>query len=166
MINVTLTGEFKVMENKLKSRKITDYEGENVESLSTDYLDDRQQLHDANAFDYQCTLDMLQEVMKAGGKDNVDFKHDLLSLENKLDKKLLEVRHKSMAEKHSALLKDELDVPSVLEACKDEYRKQIKQSWAPAVHAKDSKAISRSYGSVNLTNRSTKIKLENSLKVN
>ena len=65
--------------------------------------------------------------MKAGGKDNVDFKHDVRGLENKLDKKLLEVRHKSMAEKHSALLKDELDVPSVLEeACKDEYHKQIR----------------------------------------
>ena len=102
VINITSTGEFKSMEAKMLERKITDYEGENVEALCTEYLDDWQQLYDANAFDYQCTLDMLQEIMKAGGKDNADFKYELRGLEKKLDKKLLEVRHKIMAEKHSA----------------------------------------------------------------
>ena len=38
VINITSTGEFKAMEAKMLERKITDYEGENVEALCTDYF--------------------------------------------------------------------------------------------------------------------------------
>ena len=96
-----------------------------------------------------CTI-MLKEIMTAGGKDNNDFKYELRTLERKLDKKLLEIRHKSWAEQERILINEELDVQTILEICKDEYRKQLKISWDPAVHARDSKAISRNYGTVNL----------------
>ena len=45
----------------LKARKISDYEGENIEELCTDNLGDYQQLFDANAFDYDIAPHMLQE---------------------------------------------------------------------------------------------------------
>ena len=48
IINVATSEHYEAMEDKLKSRKISKYEGENVELICTDYLDDWEQLSDAN----------------------------------------------------------------------------------------------------------------------
>ena len=59
------------------------------------------------------------------------------------------MRHESYAEAHKQLVADELDVQSVLTAAKEEHRKQLDDgNWPAAAHAKDSKAINRSYGNV------------------
>ena len=64
-----------------------------------DYLDNYQQLFDTDAFDYTIALHMSQEVMKAGGKNNPDFKHDFLpmksgTMQSRMLQDMLQIRFK------------------------------------------------------------------------
>jgi hypothetical protein len=59
----------------------------------------------------------------------------------------MDVRHQSYDDKHKSMVRAELDVQSVLKQCKQEYRTLLVDSkWPAAAHARDSKAIGRSYG--------------------
>jgi hypothetical protein len=155
IVNIGTSDHFEAIKEKLKNRKMSEYEGENVELICTNFLDDWRKLNDANMYEQKLTMNMLQTIMTAGGKDNNDFKHPLRDIETKLDQKLMDIRHMNSSEQHRAMIEDDLDIHSVLEKCKESYRKQIKKkAWSPALHAKDSKALLKDYGSVNLTDGS------------
>ena len=98
-------------------------------------------------------MTMLTKLMEAGGKNNEDYRHPLRETKTKLNAKLLEIRHKNYADAHADLVKDELDVLSVTKRIKEQYREQLDEGkWPAASHAKDSKALNRNYGSVNMVN--------------
>ena len=99
---------------------------------------------------------MLQTIMEGGGANNEDFKHPLRSIKMKLNKALLSIRHKSYEKKQKKLVEDKLDVRSILELAKDEYHWLLDDGkWPAATHNRDSKAINRNYGSVNVADAST-----------
>ena len=138
---------FDRIKDSIKARKIQNYAGENVEAISTDYVSEWKRLHGARMYDHGLTLTMLKTIMESG---NEDFRYGLRSLKDKLNKKLMDVRHMSYDQSHKAMIHDELDVQSVLKLCKQEYRILLDDGkWPAASHAKDSKAIGRSYGNVN-----------------
>ena len=141
---------FDKIKDRLKARKISEYEGENIEKLCTDFLGDFKELHGAGMYDNNLTLTMLNKIMEAGGGSNEDFRHPLRSLKINLNKKLLKIRHMDYNSAHAAMITDELDVQSILQEAKDEYRALYDDKrWPAASHAKDSKAMNRNYGSVN-----------------
>ena len=141
---------FDSMKDRVKSRKITDYDGENVELIVTDYLADWDQLHSASMYDHNLTLNMLNTILSAGGADNEGFKFPLRSIKIKLEDKLLQVRHLSYEDSCKTMSESKLDVRNVLKAAKDKYRIELDHNrWPAASHAKDSKAMSKNYGSVN-----------------
>jgi hypothetical protein len=138
---------FDRIKDSIKARKIQNYAGEDVESISTDYVSEWKRLHGARMYDHGLTLTMLKTIMESG---NEDFRYGLRALKDKLNKKLMDVRHMSYDQSHKAMVQDELDVQSVLKLCKQEYRILLDDGkWPAASHAKDSKAIGRSYGNVN-----------------
>jgi hypothetical protein len=98
-------------------------------------------------YDHGLTLNMLKTIMESG---NEDFRYGLCSLKEKLNKKLLDIQHLSYDEAHKKMVEEELDVQSVLKRCKQEYRILLDDGkWPAASHARGSKAIGRSYGSIN-----------------
>ena len=103
-------------------------------------------------YDFNLTMTMLETIMGAGaGSEHAeDFRFPLRAIKAKLHSKLLQTRKLNYADAHKALVNDSLDVRSVLEVAKDEYRRMLDGSqWPAASHAKDSKAMNRNYGSVN-----------------
>ena len=85
---------FDRVKKQLKGRKISSYEGEDVEELASDYLSDYNDLHGAKMYDHNLTLHMLNEIMSAGESGyNEDFRHALRGLKKDLNEKLLDVRH-------------------------------------------------------------------------
>ena len=101
-------------------------------------------MHGAGLYDHTVSLSMMSSIMEAGGVNNEDFRHPLRELKIKLNKKLLETRDMTYDEKHEAMVKDSLDVKSLLKAAKDEYRTlHDGNKWPAATNAKDSKALNR-----------------------
>ena len=141
---------YDAIKDRIKSRKMSDYSGENVESISTDFLDDWQELHSAKLYDNNLTMNMLKTIMSAGGENNEDFRFPLRSLKEKLDTVLLNVRHKTYQDAHAELVKQGVDVQAVLKKAKKVYRDlHDSGKWPASAHAKDSKAMNKNYGNVN-----------------
>ena len=142
---------FDKVKDRIKNRKMSDYSGENVESISSDFLSDWKDLHGARLYDQNLTMTMLNTIMQAGGTVNEDFRYPLREIKSKLDCKLLAVRHMNYIDAHSAMVAEELDVQSVLKAAKKEYRTLYDDDkWPAAAHAKDTKSMNGNYGSVNI----------------
>ena len=141
---------FDKIKDKIKGRSVKSYSGENVELLVSDYLSDWKDLHGAGMYDQTLTLIMLNAIMRAGGPVNEDFRHPLRETRTRLDEKLLEIRHYGYNDAHREMVKCGLDVRSVLKLAKEKYRKLYDdKNWPAATNAKDSKTISRGFGSVN-----------------
>ena len=142
---------FQAIEERLKRRKITEYAGENVESLATDYHNDYEELNSGRMYDHKLTLHMLNAFMKGCGTgDHVeDFRSPLRTIRDQLDEKLLAIRHMSYDDQHKAMQEAGLDVKEVLRRVKSKYRTLLENKmWPAAVHARDSKGLHRTYGRV------------------
>lgn len=149
---------FDKIKERIKERQISQYSGENIEELVTDYIADWQELHDAGLYDHNLTMTMLNKLLEAGGENNEDFCHPLRSTKTELNKKLLEIRHKNYFDAHADLVAANLDVLSVTKLVKNQYRELLDDGkWPAAAHAKDSKAVNRNYGSVNMVKEIRKV---------
>ena len=145
---------FDKIKDRIKNRKLSQYAGENIEKLGSDYLADWTELHGAGLYDQNLTMTMLNEIMAAasGSEEAENFRYPLREIKVKLEKKLLDVRHKDYSTAHQEMAADDLDVRSILEAAKDQYRHMLDGGkWPAAAHAKDSKAMNRNYGNANMT---------------
>ncbi len=56
---------------------MSEYSGENVKSISSDFLADWKDLHGARLYDQNLTMTMLNMIMDAGGTTNEDFRYPL-----------------------------------------------------------------------------------------
>jgi hypothetical protein len=147
IVGSTSVERFEMIKDSIKKHKIQDYSGEDVEAIAMDFSREYKHLHEAKMYDQALTLTMVKTISEAG---NEDFCYELRPVKERLKKKLLEYRHLSYDEAHKKMVEHELDVQSVLKICKQEYRILLDDGkWPAAMHAKDSKAISRSYGSAN-----------------
>ena len=151
VIKTVSINRFDKIKDRIKSRKIKNYEGENIEKLASDFLADFKELKSAGMYDQNLTMTMLISIMEAGGVENEDFRHPLRTKKLALNEKLLEIRHLDHDAKQQALVKEELDVQSLLKYAKEQYRTlKDNNQWAVATHARDSKAMNWNYGNVNM----------------
>ena len=65
---------FDKVKDRIKTRKISNYSGENMESIASDFLVDYKDLHGGQMYDPSLTLTMLNMIMEAGGTSNEDFR--------------------------------------------------------------------------------------------
>jgi hypothetical protein len=141
---------FDMIKANLKKRRMTDYPGQNVEMIVSDYLSDWKELDSATMYDHNLTMNMLTTILDAGGNGNENFKFPLRLIKLKLEEQLLKVRHLSYNDARTKMAEAKLDVQSILKTAKDQYRIAYDNNrWPAALDAKDSKAIRRNYGSVN-----------------
>ena len=80
---------FGAIKDNIRSRKVTDFPGENVEKIVSDYLSDWEHLDSASMYEHNLTMVMLNAILSAGGTDNEGFRFPLRSLKVKLESKLL-----------------------------------------------------------------------------
>ena len=137
---------FDDIKTSFKDKKITDYDGENVRLMASDYITEWKELHDATEFDPNLIGDMIKALMKAG-EGNEDFKYSLRSLQDTLETQLLTTRHMAYLDRHAALVAAGVDVKSILNKAKTQYRKMLDAGeWPAAQSATDSRRLSRSFG--------------------
>ena len=149
VIRSVSVNRFDKIKDQIKAGSIKNHAGENTEKIASDFLNDWKELHCAGLCDQNLSLTMLNAIMEAGGTTNEDFKHPLREIKIKLNKKLLEMRHLTHDEKHRAMVKDNLDVKSLLTDAKDECRTLLDDNkWPAAMNVKDNKALNSNYGSV------------------
>ena len=147
IVRIPTTDHFEKLKEKMRTRKIANYSGEDVIKMCQDYTDDYNQLHDAGLYDHNLTLTALKAIMMGGGATNEDFRLRLRQLRTKLDQKLLEIRYLSYAQAQAAMVADDLHLPGILRVCKTEYRRVLADNnWPAANHAKDSKALPKGMG--------------------
>ena len=145
----------------MKSRKVTDYSSENIEEIATDLLDDYKQLHQAELYEHKLTRFMMENIMEAA---NEDFKYTFRATLKNLESHLLKIRNFTYRDAHKHMAKQGLDVPTILKDAKAQYRRMFDAGkWPAASHAKDSKAMSKNYGTVNMMNQSDLQKVANAL---
>ena len=148
--------QYNKMKDRLKKRSVGDYSAEDIEQMATDYLDDYKRLDGAGMYEHSLTLNMVQAMSDANEGDE-DWKAPLRELKRDLDKALLEVRHMDYDDAHKHMVKQGMDVRSVMKTIKSEYRSlKDDDRWKPASHAKDSKALNRNYGRVSKTEAKSK----------
>ena len=68
--------KFDKIKQRIRNRRIANYDGENIEKLASDYLSDYKELHGAGMYDHTLSLAMVTECMKADGA-NEDFRSPL-----------------------------------------------------------------------------------------
>lgn len=142
---------FDKIKNRIKTRSVNQYSGQDITLMCSDFLSDWKELHGASMYDNNLTMNMLKQIMEAGTED---FRFELRGLKKNLDKKLLEIRYKPYEEAHQELVKEELDVQSVLKKCKEEYRNLLDDGkWPAAAHVKDTRGLNRGYGTANVAER-------------
>ena len=141
---------FDTIKKRIKERKIASYEGENIEKIVSDFMNDWRELECAGMYNHNLTLNMLNSILDAGGNGNEDFKFPLCTMKQKLESKLLKVRHLSYSDANNAMAAAKLDVQSMLKKAKDQYRIMYdNKRWPSALDAKDSKAMNKNFGRVN-----------------
>ena len=143
--------KFEKIKEQVAGRSLSQYAGENIEAICSDWTNDYKELHGARMYDHNLTMKMLERILEAGGgQDNERFRHPLREVAIKLEAKLLEVRHMSYDEAHRSLARVKLDVKSVLKKAKLEYRKVYDNGkWPAAAHVRDTKGMNKNYGQVN-----------------
>ena len=105
---------FEKIKTTIKERNCKEHPGENVESMATDYLKDWKEPYGASMHDQKLTLNMLNSIMEAGGKLNEDFKCPLRALKKELEEALLKTRCMTCADTHTHMVREKLDVKSIL----------------------------------------------------
>ena len=128
----------------LRKRRPTDYSGQDIEELCSDFENDYKKL--SYYYDHELTMVMLETIMTAGGDSNEDFKSELRPLKKRLDKGLMAIRFLDSTSKERYLDKEGLSVAKVLEECESQYRYlKSRNKWYPALGVTDTSAAPKSF---------------------
>ena len=121
-----------------------------MESLAADFRKDARELTTAGQFDHNLTLTMLKAFLLAGGSGNEDYRFPLRSLEQKLDKALLDIGYKEKSAGAQAhMVSEKLTYQDICREAEDAYRTQYdRKEWPPASTAPDTCAPSATFGNI------------------
>ena len=150
LIRSTSIDRLENLKVRIKSRKPTQYAGQDISKMASEIRADALELEIAGQYDHNITLHILDAFLEAGGPNNEDYRFPLRTLKAKLSEALLELgymKHED-ATKYMATLS--LGFRDICTAASDAYRKQKDQSkWPPArTGAQDSRAPPRAFGNV------------------
>ena len=140
-IQSTSIERFKDLKQKIKKRHPSQYSGENLGQLATDFRRDAQELTTAGQYDHNLTRTMLKTFLLAGGSKNEDHRYPLRAIKQELDKALLEIGYneKNAATRH--MIEKKLTYQDICRSAEDAYRTVYynRREWPPARNVRDSR---------------------------
>ncbi len=146
-VRSTSIDRFDDLKAKLRTRKATDYAGQNVDKLSKAYKKDATELTSAGQYEHNLTLHMLKVFLEAGGRSNESYRFELRLMKRSLDAELLTVAHMSRDDADKYMATKSLTYKHICIKAEDEYHKQRDNNeWPPARHATDSRAPPGNFG--------------------
>ena len=137
---------FNAIKVRFAKRDVRQFEGEDIEAAATQYLQDYQELHSAAEFDFNLLSKLLETLcLAAGGSE--DFKYPLRAIISKLDQTLLDTRHMTYEERTREFVAQGVDIRSILDIAKSQYRKMKDRGLWPATRSnQDTRGLSQNYG--------------------
>jgi hypothetical protein len=142
---------FEDLKAAIKARHPSQYAGENLELLASDFRKDARDLTTAGQYDHNLTLTMLKAFLLAGGSGNKDFRFQLHATKQKLDQALLDIGYKEKSAAQAHMVTEKLTYQDVCRQAEDAYRLQYdRKEWPPASHATDTRVQSATFGNVAL----------------
>ena len=151
-IQSTSIERFEDLKAAIKARHPSQYAGENLEMLASDFRKDARELTTAGQFDHNLTLTMLKTFLLAGGTGNEDFRFPLRATKQKLDQALLDIGYKEKSAAQTHMVSEKLTYQDICRQAEDAYRLQYdRKEWPPASHASDTRAPSSTFGNVATT---------------
>jgi hypothetical protein len=131
----------------IEARRPSQYSGENLESMASDYRRDARELCTAGHYEHKLTLKMAKSFLLAGGPGNENFRSEVRTQSKTLSKALLAIAHKERADADKYMVDQSLTYMDICQLAEDEYRAQYdNKEWPPAKHVRDSKAVPSSFG--------------------
>ncbi|KAI2506682.1 hypothetical protein MHU86_7783 [Fragilaria crotonensis] len=150
-IQSTSIERFEDLKAAIKARHPSQYAGENLELLASDFRKDARELTTAGQYDHNLTLTMLKTFLLAGGSGNEDFRFQLRATKQKLDQALLDIGYKEKSAAQAHMVSEKLTYQDVCRQAEDAYRLQYdRKEWPPASHATDTRVPSATFGNVAL----------------
>jgi hypothetical protein len=140
---------FEQLKESIKKRHPSQYGGQDLSALATDFRKDARELVIAGQYDHNLTLRMLDAFLEGGGKGNEDFRYPLRAIKKELNAKLLIIGHMTPSAATTLMASSGLTYRHVCEQAVNEYRTQLdNKRWPPASHAPDVKAPPKAFGNV------------------
>ena len=150
-IQSTSIERFEDLKSAIKARHPSQYAGENLELLASDFRKDARKLTTAGQYDHNLTLAMLKAFLLAGGSGNKDFRFQLRATKQKLDQALLDIRYKEKSAAQVHMVAKKLTYQDICCQAEDAYRLQYnRKEGPPASHVTDTPAPSATFGNVAL----------------
>ena len=148
-IQSTSIERFEDHKTSIKLPLPSQYPGENLEQLATQFRKDALELMTAGQYDNNLTLSMMKIFLLAGGSGNEDYRFPLRATKQKLEQALLDIgfKEKTAANNHMSELK--LTHKDVCAQAEDTYRTLYdRKEWPPARNVRDSKAPPTAFGHI------------------
>jgi hypothetical protein len=146
-IQSTSVERFEDIRNKIKARLPSQYPGENIESMASDFRRDARELIDAGQYDHNLTLNMTKQFLLAGGDMNENYKSEIRTMSKALGKALLLIAHMDKEAADKYMRDHDFTYMDSCRVAEGEYRSQFDTfEWPPARHARDSKAVPSNFG--------------------
>jgi hypothetical protein len=150
-IQSTSIERFEDLKAVIKGRHPSQYAGENLELLASDFCKNARELTTAGQYDHNLTLTMLKTFLLAGGTGNEDFCFQLRATKQKLDQALLNIGYKEKSAAQAHMVSEKLTYQDVCRQAEDAYRLQYdRKEWPPASHATDTRVPSATFGNIAL----------------
>lgn len=143
-----LLGDFSIdrfdrIRDALKKRLPTDYPGEDIEKLCSDYLADWQKLDRSGMYDHKLTLNMLDTILSAGDET---FRYELRGIRIKLREALDRTRHMAPADVQRELAQEQLDVQNILTKSKLTYASlKAEGKWPAIMNSRPARGVPRAF---------------------
>jgi hypothetical protein len=133
----------------IKARHPSQYAGENIEMLASDFRKDACELTTAGQYDHNLTLTMLETFLLAGGSGNENFRFQLRTTKQKLDQALLDIGYKEKSAAQAHKVAENLTYQDICRQAEDAYRLQYnRKEWPLASHTTDTHVPSATFGNV------------------
>ena len=134
---------------RIKSRRPSDFPGEDVKALAKAFRTDARELDHAGQYEQNLTLYMLEAFLLAGGKGNEEYCLPLRLKKLELDKQLLVISHMSKHDAKSHMIKEKLTFTDITNLAEEGYSTQFgRNAWPPAMSICDTKTPPASFGAL------------------
>ena len=150
LIRSTSIDRLENLKVRIKSRKPTQYAGQDVSKMASEIRADALELEIAGQYDHNITLHILDAFLEAGGQNNEDYRFPLRTLKAKLSDALLELGYMKQEDATKYMATLSLGYRDICTAASDAYRKQKDQLKCPPARtgAQDTRTPPRAFGNV------------------
>jgi hypothetical protein len=145
------TDRYEHLKARIRSRHPSQYPGQDVRQMASDFRADAVELEIAGFYDHSLTHTIIKAFLAAGGEKNESYRFPLHDIKIRFNKELKTVVYMDKDTAQKYLAAKQLTYKDICNVAVDNYRTQfdsVPTEWPPARGNHDSKAPPRAFGNV------------------